>query len=592
MTLIFGNPWGFSGLLGIPLLVLIYYLRRRARVVTVTTLFLLGRTQRESKAGRRFETFSNSLPFWLQVLAVLLLTWLLVDPKYGNHRVTRQIAVVLDSSASMQPLRESLPEKLAEALTTVKGSADHASYFVLDHDPREPRIYAGDRLDDLKKNLAAWNPTDGARDPAASLRIARSLVGPGGVVLFVTDHEGGPLPGAASRLALGEARANCGFTGVTVERAEEGFAWTALVRNYGDAPQTREWSLETTDGRRTEPREMVLPPGRFLTLKGEFPEGARRCLLRLSGDLMPLDDVRPMVVEEPKVARLGMQANEEVTELGERMIRGFPHVVAAESPEVADFRLRSLASGERAGSDRPAIFFFEEGSGGVPTGRWLMEEHALTTGLNFQALSLRALETLPAQPDDQVLLWLDGQAVIVLRQDPVSRAECLVFAFSLGQSNAAKLPAMAVLWHRFAERVARETLSPHTAVFETGQQLAREFPTAVAREDLALTFEPVEGAKREIELREGFRVTERAPEVPGFLSLRHRGEPLLEAAVVFGDTREADLSRATTSSLPSLESELVERRTRQDRFWRVVVILLLGLVLGAWYFLNPRKNVK
>ena len=89
MNLILTNPWGLLALLGIPLLILIYYLRRKAQVVTVSTLFLLKRTQRESKAGKRFETFSNSLPFWLQVLAILLLTWILVQPRYGNHRVTQ-----------------------------------------------------------------------------------------------------------------------------------------------------------------------------------------------------------------------------------------------------------------------------------------------------------------------------------------------------------------------------------------------------------------------------------------------------------------------------------------------------------------------
>lgn len=237
MTLIFGNPWGFLGLLGIPLLVLIYYLRRRAKVETITTLFLLGRTQRETKAGRRFETFSNSLPFWLQILAVLILTWLLVQPKYGNHRVTQQIAIVMDSSASMQAVKASLPEKLKESLEKLKGSSDHASYIVLDHNPRSPRIYQGDELEELVKRLEEWNPRDGALDPRPVLRIARSLVGPSGVVVYATDHDGRPLPAGAQRLALGEAKANCGFTGATVNPGEA--TWTAILRNYGDSPQTR-----------------------------------------------------------------------------------------------------------------------------------------------------------------------------------------------------------------------------------------------------------------------------------------------------------------------------------------------------------------
>ncbi len=589
MNLIFSNPWGFLALLGIPLLVLIYYLRRRAKVVTVSTLFLLKRTQRESRAGRRFESFSNSLPFWLQVLAVLLLTWILVGPKYGNHRVTQQIAIVVDSSASMQPLREGMEEKLRSALGKMKGSADHASYIVMDHDPRAPRIYQGDEVEALIARMAEWNPRDGALDPTASLRIARSLVGPGGVVVYLTDHDGEALPLSCHRLALGEARANCGFTGVTVERKGEGFVWTAMMRNYGDAPQTREWALETLDGRRTEPKKVTLPPRKLMSITGEFPAEFQKCVLRLSGDAMPLDDVLPMVVKEPQEARLRVLGNEEVKSLGERMVRGFAHVVGAAGDE-SELVMRSVASGEEVGAEKPTIVFYDEVEGERPSGKWLSEENELTKGLNFQALTVRALEEVKARKDDRVLLWLDQKPVILLRRDPVSLAEQLTFTFSLAGSNAGKLPAVAVLLHRFSEVVARETLTAHTSEFETGQLLAEEFAEEVAREDFQLTVTSLGGEMSEVALSEGFRVTQRVPKEPSFVSLKVKGEPYLEGAVMFADTREANLSQAATTELPEIESELIERRVSDDRWWRVIVVLLLGLILAAWYFLTPREK--
>jgi hypothetical protein len=588
VNLVFGNPWGFLGFLGIPLLVLIYYLRRRAQVETVTTLFLLARTQRETKAGRRFETFSNSLPFWLQVLAVLLLTWLLVNPRYGNNRVTQQIAVVMDSSASMQALKKSLPEKLREALEKLKGSSDHASYLVLDHNPRNPRIYQGDQIDDLVKRLDDWDPRDGALDPRPVLRIARSLVGPTGVVVYVTDHDGRPLPAGSQRLALGEAKANCGFTGATVEPGEP--SWTAILRNYGESPQTREWSIETLDGRRTDPREVNLPPRQFVTLRGKFPEGSRRCVLRLSGDALPIDDVMPLVVNEPKLVRFRVDGNEAIQELGERMDRGFSHVAFAETGEQADFDLRSIDSGAEEGTNRPTIFFYQGVSGDRPSGAWLARDHELTQGLNFQAMTIHASEEIQPRGDDEVLLWLEGKPVIVLRRDPLSQAEQLVFAFDLPLSNAIKIPAVAVLLHRFAERLARETITPHTAALETGQQLLEHFPSKVAREDLKLNETAVGGSTVEVELADGFRMTQRAPKEPGFLALSYKGEPLMEASVVFADTREADLSRATTVRLPDVESKLMERRTREDRWWRIAALLLLAAVVAAWYLATTKES--
>jgi hypothetical protein len=78
--------------------------------------------------------------------------------------------------------------------------------------------------------------------------------------------------------------------------------------------------------------------------------------------------------------------------------------------------------------------------------------------------------------------------------------------------------------------------------------------------------------------------------VPGFLELNHRGKPFLEASVVFADTREADLSRATSIPLPEMESALVEQSTREDRWWRLAVLLLMVAVIAAWHFLIPQQS--
>lgn len=591
MSLVLTNPWGLLALLGIPALILIYYLRRQARVVTVSTLFLLQRSERESRAGRRFETFSNSLPFWIQVLAVLLLTWILVQPRYGHHRVTRQIAIVVDSSASMQPLREVLAEKLQPHLDLLQGSADHSSFIVLDHDPRRPRLYQGDDPRALLRSFEGWNPSDGALDPTAALRIARSLVGPDGTVVYLTDHDGPALPLSSHRLALGTAKVNCGFTGVTVEQEGDEFVWSAIVRNYSDVPQTREWTVETADRRRSEVQVVTLPARRFVTLEGRFPVGESRALLRLTGDEFPLDDVMPLVVKQPRVARLFVKGAA-VRGLGERMVRGFAHLDDASGPEDADLTLTGLIPEEGSSSENPLIIFPTEGSEPRPTGPLLSEEHPLTTGLNFQSLSLRSVTKVELRPDDQPLLWSGEHPLILLRRDPISRAEQLVFSFSLKESNAARLPSIAVLLHRFCETVARETFSPHTGILETSQLLAEEFPKTAERGDLALSFTALDGEAEEVPLKTGFRVTQRTAPLPGFLSLDYQGERLLDAAVYFADTREADLTQATSTELPDLESGLVELRTREDRWWRWVAFILVLLLLGAWHFLTPNSQAK
>ena len=142
--MILTNPFGFFALLGIPAVLLIHFLQRQAQVIPVSTLFLLEQTQRESTSGRRFDRLTNSVPLWLQLLMVLFLTWLLVEPRYKSKTSTQQIAIVLDSSASMSVFKEDLLQTLKKGLPKLKGSASKLQLYFLTSDPNEPILYSGE----------------------------------------------------------------------------------------------------------------------------------------------------------------------------------------------------------------------------------------------------------------------------------------------------------------------------------------------------------------------------------------------------------------------------------------------------------------
>ncbi|MEI7928904.1 MAG: BatA domain-containing protein [Verrucomicrobiales bacterium] len=109
------NPYGLWALIGLPVVIAIHFLQRKSIVLHVSTLFLLEKTQRESASGRRFDRLMNSVPLWMQLLAILLLTWLLCEPRYQKPRSTQRIAVVLDSSASMAVFKDRMLEQLAKS---------------------------------------------------------------------------------------------------------------------------------------------------------------------------------------------------------------------------------------------------------------------------------------------------------------------------------------------------------------------------------------------------------------------------------------------------------------------------------------------
>jgi hypothetical protein len=80
-----------------------------------------------------------------------------------------------------------------------------------------------------------------------------------------------------------------------------------------------------------------------------------------------------------------------------------------------------------------------------------------------------------------------------------------------------------------------------------------------------------------------------APPIPGFLTIRQGETPLLDAAVHFADTREADFTacgRSDTTAGATQSS--VARNTKPDPLWRVWILLLVAALLVSWKFSNSK----
>ncbi|RYD48518.1 MAG: hypothetical protein EOP85_03375, partial [Verrucomicrobiaceae bacterium] len=225
------NPLGLLALLGIPAVLAIHFLQRKAVELPVSTLFLLERTQRDAASGRRFERIIPSVPLWMQLLAVLLLAWFLAEPRIQKAGSVQRVAVVLDSSASMGVFKKDAIERLMAELPQFQGPATTIELTVMEAAPGRPRLYAGTSVDELKEVLGKWQPSDGVTDPTQALRLARSLVSREGSVIYLTDTPAESLPFESKLIAVGEAISNVGFTGVSFTREEGALVWRALVRN-------------------------------------------------------------------------------------------------------------------------------------------------------------------------------------------------------------------------------------------------------------------------------------------------------------------------------------------------------------------------
>ncbi|MEO0415787.1 MAG: hypothetical protein AAF226_12650, partial [Verrucomicrobiota bacterium] len=107
-------------------------------------------------------------------------------------------------SASMRAFKEPLVTNLKQELPKLSRGALTIEYTALDSNLSAETLYNGTELDELISSLDAWLPFRPAHDPSAALRVARSLVGPSGTIVYVTDHEVSDLGYDARLLAIGE----------------------------------------------------------------------------------------------------------------------------------------------------------------------------------------------------------------------------------------------------------------------------------------------------------------------------------------------------------------------------------------------------
>ncbi len=573
-----------------PAIVLIHFLQRRAKVVTVSTLFLLRQTQRESTSGRRFDRLVNSVPLWLQILAILLVTWLLVQPRYVKAKSTQRIAIVLDSSASMRVFKEKIAPTLEQEIPRLQGNAANVEIWILESDPGKPKIYQGSSPEKMMEALSKWTPSSGAIEPSNSLRIARSLVSAEGAVSYITDTPVEyALPYHASYVSIGNNTENVGITGVSFEQRDGRLIWKAVVRNYSDTAQQRNWHLETAKGK-SNARELQLAAGRLTTLQGSFPAGEQRCRIVMSADAFTLDDSLPMVRPKPKPLMVFSTLAKESVRLSDRMLTSFPNLQEATNQSTADLVVTST---ETTPSGSHLIVFPTDRASSRPylTGNIVAPKHILTEGLNWQTLLVRESISIPHDKADDVLLWQGNRALIYLRRHPASGNKALVFNFDIQKSNALKQPAAAVLLLRFCEQLRNEKIAPETRITETGEPLELTRHRGEKAAALTISTLGLDGTTLKTEQRPANTSALSAPDTPGFFTISQGDETLFTSATYFADTREADFSNCSIDDLPaSTMATAVDRHTRDDHLWRVWTCLTLAAVTGAWYFTKTKAT--
>lgn len=581
----FAHPAALWCLLGLPAVLAIHFLQRRSRREVVTTLFLLQQMRRESEVGNRFERLHSSIPLWLQLFMVLVFTWLLAGPRWLKKDAVQRIAIVMDASASMSAFRSDAESAVRTTLSALLSPLARVELTLLSSDPGQPALYHGASQADLTAALPQWQPLLGVHDFTPSLRTARGLVGAQGSIILISDHVlAEALRFESALLSIGQETANVGWAGVTVEEKDGQLFWRSLLRNYSALPQDREWRAEA-GGKTSAPTKLTLAPNESRTLSGPFPP-EDELMLSLNADAFTLDDNLPLLRPKPKILGLHVPAlpvQDGSTELRD-LFEKFADARLAVSAAEADVRGIVWPPNTALGVDQHAIVFASPAKG--ESSAWLRggivaEAHPLIDGLNWQSLLVREGMIVPRDERDRVLLWQADRPLISLRRTAAG-AQQLFCHFDLLSSNVRKLPALAVLLHRYLQTIRQEKIALESANFDLRQRLTLAHLRSEKAAPLQITTR-MPSATLSIPTAQAHLL--RAPSQPGFFEVKQGDTLLLHGASHFADAREADLQQAKPfQDLAKLKLTQTETTLEADSHWQLWLLLLLSALLGSWWW--------
>ncbi len=563
----FTNVWGSAALLAIPAIIAIHFFRERVRRIKTSTLFLLPIVTRSSPQGAVWHRLRSSAAMWLQILATVLATWVLMEPRRVDQGIWRRVTLVMDDSASMTAFRERAMRELPSRLRAFDRSPVPTEWVVLTASSVQRPLYRGASLGGALDSLVGWMPGRKAMDMRDILSgLVASSGGTSGSVVWVTDHWPEKPHAGVETLAFGEPLANVGWVGVRVWNEGGGCAWEAMVRNGSDDRVRKHWFWE--DGHGKSPvTEFEVGPDEIRTIRGRFPDEVNEGSLVLDGDRFGWDDRLPMV--RPRARTLRVSGPKGVWgSVFSRLVGTMEGVIEVGADE-ADVAWVSGAeeSALRVGQSGVVVAagLGDGGKGGVTMADL---DGGIAEGVwdGFLHPGIGNMEPLGA---DRVLVWRGADPLIWRGvRDGGMR---LYLNFFVERSNGDRLPAMVLLLTRFLADVQAQGRGVAAVNVSGGELLP-----IVAGDGWSMVI----GVDERVRLPAGVRV--RAPYRPGrFRVIDHGSEVVLDGAAHFGDVSEAELRGAGSGG--SLEDAAwdAERAHSVEDPLRDVVLVLAGVALVA-----------
>lgn len=444
------NPAGIWAWLGIPVVIALYLLRRKATQHEVPSLLLWQRTEGAQEAMKPFQRLRKQWLLILQLLLVALLALALLRPAMtgGLHG---EMVLIMDVSASMQTKSNGqtrLGAAVEDALALLDGMRDGDAVTVLTAGRTVGQALS--RSTDQSKiraALSALEAENGTADMTGALSLALAMKRdlPELAIVVYTEEAVEAQDGVQVRnVGTGENNRSL----ISLRCTEQGDEMMAFARiaNYGAACDV---TVECyADGALTGIQTVALPEGEQQSVQMRVPQGARIVWMEIATeDALMADNTCYWVAQEAAGHNVLLVSNgnvfmEKALALREDLVvyktnsvdaanmTGYDlYVLDGECPDPlpSEGAILALApnhdiGGIQLGAEKKADGMLRAGAGSLA--------QELTQNLLLSEISLRAYS--PLSGGQSVLTW-DGDTLLAVQD--VGRRRFAVLGFDLHDSN-------------------------------------------------------------------------------------------------------------------------------------------------------------
>ncbi|MGE5560156.1 MAG: vWA domain-containing protein [Chloroflexota bacterium] len=312
----FFNLIGIWSAIIIPVIIIMYLLKRRRQDRPVSSILLWEQVLRDAAANVPWQRLRRNLLLLLQLLVALALVLAIMRPFVSGATAGGDLFLIVDTSASMQavdvaPSRMAAAIERAQAIVAGLGPRDAVTLIELGQRPRV--ILAASRnRGQIKAALQGLRATNGPAALEPALNLAVSLAAGKQAPALVVISDGGviaptagftvPYPVRFER--VGGPATNLAVAAVSSRVIGGRTVGLARVVNYSLADA--DYALElAVDGRPFDVRRGSLKPGESRELLWELPQGTRTISASLTGaDALAADNAAFAVTGERGEAKV------------------------------------------------------------------------------------------------------------------------------------------------------------------------------------------------------------------------------------------------------------------------------------------------